>query len=124
MSYQQDYIMRMVTNLVRLLSKIIFDKDIPTYEVSNDEKYSKSDDLHKNLLALLSEGKINEAEDMLFEDFDPSVNRDLKLALDFYNRLNNLDDEYLLENNFSREEIEEGLRDIAKRAGISTYDIN
>ena len=121
--YQQDYIMRMVTNLVRFLSKIIFNKEIPVYEISQKEEYSQSDDLHKNLLALLSEGKLNEAEDMLFEDFNPRVNRDLKLALDFYNRLNNLDDDYLEENNFSREEIGDGLRDMAKIAGISTIEI-
>ena len=70
-------------------------------------------------MALLSEGKINQAEDLLFEDFDPKYNRDLMVALDFYNRLNNFDDNYLRENNFSREEIEEGLRDVVKRAGIS-----
>lgn len=121
--FEQDYIMRIITNLVRFLSRIVFNKDIPVYEISNTEEYSQSDALHKNLLALLSDGKINEAEDMLFEDFNPKDNRHLLVALDFYNRLNNMDDKYLKTNNFSREEIEQGLRDIAKKAEISTYEI-
>lgn len=121
--YEQDYIMRMINNLVRVLSRIIFKKETPVYEISRNEKYSQSDSLHKNLLALLSDGKINEAEDMLFEDFNPKDNKDLMVALDFYNRLNNLDDEYLQENNFPRKEIEEGLRDMAKRAEISIYEL-
>ena len=121
--YEQDYIMRMINNLVKFLSKIIFNKEIPVYETSQKEEYAQSDDLHKNLLSLLSDGKINEAEDMLFEDFNPKDNKDLMVALDFYNRLNNMDDEYLKANDFSREEIEQGLRDIAKRTGIATYEI-
>lgn len=121
--YEQDYIMRMINNLVKFLSKIVFNKEIPVYETSQKEEYAQSDDLHKNLLSLLSDGKINEAEDMLFEDFNPKDNKDLMVALDFYNRLNNMDDEYLKANDFSREEIEQGLRDIAKRTGISTYEI-
>lgn len=121
--YQQDYIMRMINNLVKFLSRIIFKKESPTYEISNRQEYKQSDSLHKNILALLSQGKINEAEDMLFEDFNPKDNQDLMVALDFYNRLNNMDDEYLKANNFSREEIEEGLRDIAKRAEISIYEL-
>lgn len=121
--YEQDYIMRMINNLVRVLSKVIFNRDVPVYEISHEGEYEQSDDLHKNLLALLSAGKINEAEDMLFEDFNPRNKKHLMLALDFYRRLNDLDDEYLKENNFSREEIEEGLRDIAEIAGIETYEI-
>ena len=42
----------------------------------------------------------------------------MMVAVDFYHRLNNLDDGVLQENDFSREEIEEGLRDIASKAGI------
>lgn len=121
--YEQDYIMRMISNLIRVLSKVIFNRDIPVYEISQEGEYEQSDDLHKNLLALLSSGKINEAEDMLFEDFNSQNNRHMMVALDFYRRLNDFHDEYLKESNFSREEIEEGLRDIAKMAGIITYEI-
>ncbi|NLJ78696.1 MAG: hypothetical protein GX329_04975 [Tissierellia bacterium] len=123
MMYEQDYIMRTITNLIRFLSKIIFGKDIAVYGLSKGGEHIQSDRLHRKLLALLSEGKINEAEDLLFEKFNPKDTRQMMVAIDFYQRLNNLDDEFLKENNFSRKEIEEGLRDIASKAGITIYDI-
>lgn len=123
MRYQQDYIMQMINNLIKFLAKIIFGKDIATYELSENEEYGQSDDLHKELLVLLSEGKMNEAENLLFEKINPKDNRQMMVAIDFYQRLNDLDDEFLEKNNFSRKEIEEGLEDIAKKVGISTYKL-
>lgn len=121
--YEEDYIMRIITNLIKFLSKVIFGKDTVTYEPSEDEKHKQSDGLHKQLLTLLSAGKINEAENILFEKLNPKDNRQMMVAIDFYQRVNNLDNEFLQANNFSREEIEEGLRDTAKRAGIVTYKL-
>lgn len=121
--YEQDYIMRTISNLIKVLSKIIFGKDRAIYELSEDERYKQSDKLHKELLLLLSEEKINEAENLIFEELNPKDNRQMMVAIDFYQRLNNLDDEFLQQNNFSRKEIEEGLKDIAKRAGILTYKL-
>lgn len=115
--------MRIISNLIKFLSKIIFGKDIAIYELSKDEKYKQSDNLHKELLLLLSEEKINEAENLLFEKFNPKDDRQMMVAIDFYQRLNKFDDKVLNKNNFSRKEIEEGLRDIANKAGIITYDI-
>ena len=79
--------------------------------------------MHKELLDLISKKKINEAEDLLFEKFNSNDNRQIMVAIDFYQRLNAFDDEDLKESNFSRKEIEEGLRDVANEAGIITYDI-
>ena len=121
--YEQDYIMRSITNLIRFLSKIFYGKDIAVYELTENEEYIQSDSLHKSLLALLSSGKINEAENLLFDKFNFNNNRQMMVAIDFYKRLNMLDDETLKENNFSRKEIEEGLRDIAKRSGIQIYKL-
>ncbi len=116
--YKQDYIMRIISNLIKYLSIIIFGKDTATYELSVDENYRESDELHKRLLILLSNGKINEAEDLLFAKINPKDNRQMMVAIDFYQRLNNFEDDFLQENNFSREEIEEGLKEIANKAGI------
>lgn len=120
--YKQDYIMQMINSFIRFLAKVFFGKDTVTYELSENEGYTESDSLHKMLLDLLSMGKINEAENILFERFDPKDNRQLILAIDFYQRLNRLDEEFLQENNFSRQEIEDGLKDIAKKAGILTFE--
>lgn len=118
--YEQDYIMRMIQSFIKFLSIIIFGKDTFTYELSENDEDVQNDNLHKKLISLISLGKINEAENVLFDKFDPKDNRQIILAIDFYQRLNDLDDVFLKDNNFSREEIEQGLKDIAKKYGIVT----
>lgn len=119
--YEQDYIMRMVQSFIKFLSIIVFGKDTFTYELSENDEDVQNDNLHKKLISLISLGKINEAENILFDKFDPKDNRQMMLAIDFYQRLNDLDDAFLKDNNFSREEIEEGLKAMAKKYGIVTF---
>ena len=118
MMYEQDYIMRIISDLIKFLSKVVFGKNNAIYEISEDEGYKESDELHRELIDLISQKRINEAEDLLFEKFNSSDNRQIMVAIDFYQRLNAFNDKDLNESNFSRKEIEEGLRDIANRAEI------
>lgn len=115
--YEQDYIMRQIRDLVRFLAKVFLNKDVAIYEFPDTGEYTDTDYLHKELLFLLSQGKINEAENLLFENLDSGNKRYMELALDFYERLNNFSDDYLEENNFTRKEIEEGLEELTKRWG-------
>ncbi len=73
------------------------------------------------MIILLEQGKINEAENLLFENLDTDNKRYMELALDFYERLNNFEDDFLEENNFSREEIEEGLKEIFKKFKVPNF---
>lgn len=116
--YEEDYIIRMIKDLIRFLARIFFKKDKITYELSYSEKYIKTDLLHKQLVGLINEGRINEAEDLLFMEIEPGNRKFMELALDFYERLNNLSNEFLESNSFSREEIEEGLKEVAQLFGI------
>ena len=68
--------------------------------------------------AYIREGKINEAENRLYEELDPARLPMLELALAFYSRLNQFDDAYLEAHNYSRQEIEEGLHAATKLFGI------
>lgn len=43
--YEQDYIMRSITNLIRFLSKIFYGKDIEVYELTQNEEYTQSEKL-------------------------------------------------------------------------------
>lgn len=116
--YEHDYIMRLVRDLVRFIARVFLSKDEVEYEIQNKEELSETDLLHKRLIFLISQGKINKAENLLFENLDTTNTKYLELAIDFYERLNNMDDEFLEENNFSRQEVEEGLKEIVKRFGI------
>lgn len=119
--YEQDYIMRKISNIIKFLKTIIFGEDSSNYELSKNQENEQSDNLHKILIELIAFGKVNEAENLLFENFDSKDNRQVLLALDFYERLNKLDDDFLQQNNFSREEIEDGLKEIARKVGIPIY---
>lgn len=116
--FEQDYIMTLVRDLVRFIARVILKKDIVDYEIKDTKNLMETDILHRELINLLSKGKINEAENLLFDSIDTDNIKYLEVAIDFYNRLNELDDDFLEENDFSRKEIEDGLKTVAKEFGI------
>ena len=73
----------------------------------------------RRLLEKVNAGDIGGAEDLLFAESDPDDRRYLELAVDFYARLNDLTDAQLEAAGFGRDELEEGLRDMAGRFGVS-----
>jgi len=103
---------------VRAIAKIIFGKEKALYDIVDEARITETDLLHKDLLALLEARKLNEAENLLFERIDSNDMIYLLLAIDFYNRLNSLDDEELEKGGFSREEVESGLAAIQEMYGI------
>lgn len=120
--FKNDYIMKIIENIIRFLAKVIFNKDYIKYEFPDFDKYEKTDYLYKDILKLLEEAKINEAENLLFENINRYDERYIEMALDFYQRINSLSDEELSKANFSRKEIEEGIRDIAEELEIKIYN--
>lgn len=115
--------MRTISNKIKFLAKILLGKENVDFEISEINSNDRSDELHNILVSLIKENKINEAENMLFNEFDPLDKRSVGVAIDFYNRINKLDDEVLDKNDFSRKEIKEGLDDISKILGMDTYDL-
>lgn len=61
MAYENDVIMRQVRDMARMLAKILFGKDTPTYELEQNEIQTSSDDLYSRLIAMVKQGKINQA---------------------------------------------------------------
>ena len=116
--FQQDWILRQIEMIGVILARLLFGKDKPDYEIVEKEKLSDSDQLYIELIRMLDEGKINEAENRLYEELDPARLPMLELALAFYSRLNQFDDAYLEAHNYSRQEIEEGLHAATKLFGI------
>lgn len=116
--WEQDYIMRLIGDMIKFIAKVFLAKSQISYKISYEDEHSHTDLLHKQLLELIELGKINEAENLLFEEMDTNNMEYLELALDFYQRLSKLNDDFLERNNFSREEIIEGLKDLAKEFGL------
>lgn len=120
---KEDYIMRSIKNKIKFLANILFGKDIVNYEYVNKDESSESDILYKKLRVLISNNNINDAESLLFEEFDPLDKNKIAIALDFYNSINNLDDEILEKNNFTRKEIKDGIDDIYELLGMDIYKL-
>lgn len=111
--------MRQISSLIRFIARALFNKETISYELALEDEYSGTDLLHKELLSLLDQGKINQAENLLFENLDRNNKAYIELALDFYRRLNELDDDYLNSRDFSREEIRQGLEDLMEKFGLT-----
>lgn len=109
--FNNDYIMRAIEDLSYMLAKVIFNKDVTANEIIDEQgNFSESNFLYHQLLKKVDEGKINEAENLLFESIENNPSSEyLKVAIDFYVGLEKLSDETLNSNSFPREEILEGL---------------
>ena len=116
--FEQDYIMRLVKEMVRAILKLIFniDTESPTAELLEEQEEKETLD---RLLRLVDNGSINQAENELYELLAEENKTNLKIALLFYSHLNEKDDTFLEEYNFSREEVEEGLRTVVAQYGLS-----
>lgn len=123
MSLKQDWILKQIDMLIQFVARLVFHKDNLTYEINDKTNLSHTDLIHEKLKLLLSNGKIGEAEDVLFDNIIENSIDSLELSLDFYQRLNSLTDKYLEENDFSRKEVEDGLRDVLKRFNIPTVGL-
>lgn len=116
--FEQDYIMRLIKEMVRAILKLLFniDADSPTEELLSEREQKETFD---KLLDMIDAGNINEAENSLYdlkEGGDKSV---LTMALLFYSYLNEKDDDFLEAHNYSREEIRSGLEAIVDGCGLN-----
>jgi hypothetical protein len=118
MYYQKDYLMRQIEDMVRFIAKVLFGKDLFKYEIADQANLTQTDLLYANLMTLVSQRKICEAEDLLFDSIEKGNTVHARIALDFYETINALSDDELESSNFSREEIKDGLKQITAILGV------
>ena len=116
--FEQDYVMRLIKEMVRAVLKLLFniDTESPTVELLEDKEEKET---LENLLDMIDDGKINEAENSLYDLTSDTDMNSLEIALLFHSYLNDKTDDFLEENDFSREEIKLGLENVADRFGLS-----
>lgn len=109
--------MRIIKEIIRVILKLLFNFDAgaPTEELINQIEQKENLDY---LMDLADSGNINEAENELWELTSDRDMENLKTALLFYSYLNDKTDDFLNENNFSREEIKEGLKNLISKYGL------
>lgn len=123
MAIKQDWLLREIENLVQFVSRFMFNKDVTNYEINDLINNSESDVLFKEILRLLEKNKICEAENLIFKNIKEENLEYLKLAIDFYTRINEFSDEQLSMCNFSRDEIVEGLKEILEIYGVPSIGL-
>lgn len=118
MYFQKDFLMRQIEDMVRFIAKVLFGKDLFKYEIIDEANLTQTDMLYAKLTALVSQRKLCEAEDLLYESIESGNADHARIALDFYDTINALSDDELESSNFSREEIKDGLKQITAILGV------
>ena len=116
--FEQDYVMRLIKEMVRAILKLLFniDTESPTVELLENKE---EQEILENLLDMVDAGKINEAENRLYDLIDYADVNSIKITLLVYSYLNDKTDDFLEENDFSRDEIKLGLENVADSFGLS-----
>lgn len=114
---ENDYIMRLIKSATQLAASILTGKnhmDSPAEEIHNIN-ISKDDMLTLMVNKYINDGKINEAEDMIFDAIEEHKSPEiLQTAIFFYQQLSTWSDEKLTAYNFSRREIMQGLEEVKR----------
>ena len=115
--FEQDYIMRQIQQILKVLVKVLFNVDSETITSSliQDTETRETADY---LLRKVDSGNISEAENKFSELTENKTMNNLLLGMVFYSYLNEKDDDYLENNNFSRDEVENGVKRLLSEYGL------
>lgn len=117
---QEDYVMKMIKDMVRMIAKVLLRKDKIAYDFPDDEQmFADEDREYAKIIKTLEDGDINEAENLLYANFRKGDKTYILMGLDFYQRLNDYSGEYLEAHDYSREEVDEGLRMFSQKHGLT-----
>ena len=103
----QDYVMRIVHEWIRTLIRLIFNKDIDKGDDA-DIPLEVMEQFRK-LCAMIDDGEINEAENILLEGLREGDRAYFEMSLLFYEKLSGKTDEFLAGHDYSREEVVDSL---------------
>ena len=117
---EKDYIMRVIKEMVRMLFALMFGKKQFSIDWETENGYEVSGKKLDELLAMADNGQINEAENIILDNIDYGNQNELAAAALFYQYLSEKDEEFLRENDFSKEEILDGIRQIMQKSGYGS----
>lgn len=116
--FEDEYIIRLIKSGVKTAVALFAGKDAvkSDIDIQNYNMTLSEDELLEYMIKkYISEGKINEAENILFEIIEiRKTKKNLETALFFYKELSKWDEAKLIKYNFSKLEIEQGLKDVRK----------
>ena len=116
---EKDYIMRMIKEMVRVLFSLAFGKEYVSVELEKENKYEVSGKNLKNFLNMIDLGQINEAENILLDSIDYTNNNEVIEVALFYQYLSEKDNQFLENNNYTKEEVLSGFKQLLMKSGYS-----
>ena len=116
---EKDYIMRIIKEMVRVLFSLMFGKKYVSVEQEAENGYEVSGKKLDELLTMIDNGEINEAENLMLDNIDYSNRNELAAAALFYQYLSEKNEDFLQKNNYSKEEVLDGINQIMQKAGYN-----
>lgn len=113
---EKDYIMRMIKEMVSVLFSILLGKQYVSVDEERKNGYEVSGTDLNDLLDMIDNGQINEAENLMLDDIDYSDKKGLAAALLFYQYLSEKKKDFLQDHDYSDEEILDGAKQILQKA--------
>ena len=114
---EKDYIMRMIKEMVRVLFSLAFGKKYVSVELEKENKYEVSGKNLKNFLNMIDLGQINEAENILLDSIDYTNKNEVMAVALFYQYLSEKDNQFLENNNYTKEEVLSGFKQLLVQSG-------
>lgn len=116
---EKDYIMRIIKEMVSVLFSLLLGRKFVSVELELANKYEVSGKDLRDLLAMADKGDINEAENLLLDGMDYANQDEVAAAALFYQYLSEKEEAFLLQNNYSKEEVLEGMKWVMQNAGYA-----
>lgn len=124
--YQTKKTKHAVYNTLRCLGEVLFGER--RFKQPKFLENAAQKDKYEMWLAMIDAGKINEAENELIAELEHALEGDvdcrgqkmelLEVALQVYQYINDKEDEFLEMHCYSREEVEEGIRNALQMMGM------
>ncbi|MDE6672723.1 MAG: hypothetical protein K2K16_11080 [Ruminococcus sp.] len=115
--FEQDYIMRQIQQILKILVKVLFNIDDKSPSLNLIQNVEVKETVG-DLLRKIDNGNINQAENEISVMTDNTTTDNLLAGIIFYSYLNEKDDDYLESYDFSREEVEDGLKNLLSKYGL------
>lgn len=116
---EKDYIMRMIKEMVRVLFSLAFGKKYVSVELEKENKYEVSGKNLKIFLNMIDLGQINEAENILLDSIDYTNKNEVMAVALFYQYLSEKDNQFLENNNYTKEEVLSGFKQLLMKSEYS-----
>lgn len=114
---EKDYIMRMIKEMVSVLFSILLGKQYVSVDEERKNGYEVSGTDLNDLLDMIDNGQINEAENLMLDVLITVIKRDWRQLCCFYQYLSEKKKDFLQDHDYSDEEILDGAKQILQKAG-------